>query len=47
MFCDSCFDGDLSSWDIASLEYNIDMFKNSKFTGDISHWDVLNEYDEW
>ena len=45
MFEDSKFtseNGDISNWDVSSVENMTDMFSNSKFNGDISKWDVSN-----
>ena len=34
------FDGDISQWDVSSVENMWAMFKDSVFNGDISNWDV-------
>jgi surface protein len=38
----NCFNGDISKWNISSVEDMTDMFDYSLFNGDISKWDVSN-----
>ena len=45
MFWGSLFNGDISKWDVSSVENMYCMFAASKFEGDISKWDVSNVTD--
>jgi surface protein len=40
MFYSSKFNGDISRWDVSSVDDMSRMFCNSKFNGDLSQWDV-------
>ena len=40
MFRGSEFNGDISSWDVSSVEDMYGMFYESEFNGDISSWNV-------
>ena len=42
MFCKSYFNGDISHWDVSSVNNMDFMFCSSKFNKDISHWNVSN-----
>ena len=42
MFSSSRFNGDISRWDVSSVEDMSYMFADSLFNGDISEWDVSN-----
>lgn len=41
----NCFNGDISKWNISSVEDMSGMFAYSKFNQDISDWDVSNVKD--
>ena len=40
MFYNSEFNGDISKWDVSSVENTSYMFFDSKFNGDISKWNT-------
>jgi surface protein len=40
MFYGSQFQGDISKWDVSSVQNMRGMFNKSKFNGDISNWTV-------
>lgn len=40
------FNGDISKWDVLSVENMVDMFEYSEFEGDISNWNITEEMRE-
>jgi surface protein len=40
MFANSAFNGDISKWDVSSVEDMSGMFARSVFNGDISQWKI-------
>ena len=42
MFSGSLFDGDVSNWDVSSVENMNSIFYECEFSGDISKWNPIN-----
>jgi hypothetical protein len=40
MFYHSCFNQDISKWNVSNVEKMLSMFEISNFNNDISEWDI-------